>query len=673
MLSNLPDITDDFVGRENELAFLADVLKRHRLVTLTGAGGVGKSRLALHAAAAVLKDEGRSVIWADLWPLRDDRRLTATVADAAGFADHTALMPLDALCGWLADKDAVLVLDSCEHLRAACRHLAAHLIMTCPSLTVLATSREALEVPGECLHAVEPLPVATDALDLLTRRAATAGTTLTAPADRIAAEHLCAWLEGIPLALELVAGQLGTRTITEIERTLRSRLQVEAGPRVPGPPRHRAIRTTVGWSHELCGPAERLLWARLSVFRGTVDADTVRAICGAAPLRGRDVDTVLAGLVAKSVLTHGADGYRMLDTVREYGAMWLAEIGEAADLADRHATHFLDLAREADGAWFGPHQAAWYRRIDDAHPDLCAALDHFLATRPEAAVEMSGLIGFFWNCCGHLREAAEYTEAALTLCGERGPTRTRAEWSLGMARVLRGEHEAASALAASCQQEALSQADTEGILRATYLKGVIHLLYGRPMTARWLVDGELRLAGDEARLTAGRVMCRLVRVFALTAEGRLDRARHEAEELHADCAARGEWWTRSYAAYQLALIALFEDRTRDAAEHAVRSLRGKHRLGDSYGIALGLDLLASVLAAQGVGERAVTAYGAGETYWGAVGHPLRGTPELAHVREQFQRSARGLLGDDRYDEVLHRSTREHPESLLRDLIARVGS
>ncbi|MFC9132744.1 hypothetical protein ACFT4A_38725 [Streptomyces sp. NPDC057099] len=162
MLSDLPDIPDEFIGRRAELDHLADTLERRRLVTLTGVGGVGKSRLALHAAHAVRADRGREVIWAELWPLRDDRLLTATVAGAAGFADHTAALPLDVLCVWLAGQDAVLVLDSCEHLLSSCRHLAARLLTACPSLTVPATSRAALEVPGELLVTVGPLPAATD-------------------------------------------------------------------------------------------------------------------------------------------------------------------------------------------------------------------------------------------------------------------------------------------------------------------------------------------------------------------------------------------------------------------------------------------------------------------------------------------------------------------------------
>ncbi|WP_198655315.1 ATP-binding protein [Streptomyces geranii] len=682
MLSDLPDIPDDFIGRDTELAHLTDALNHHRLTTLTGTGGVGKSRLALHLAHTVRTH--REVIWAELWPLRDGQLLASAVADAAGFADHSAGTPLDALCAWLADRDALLVLDSCEHLLDDCRHLVADLLMTCPSLTVLATSRARLEVPGEHLVTVRPLPVATHAQELLRSRAAAAGAPLTDPADLVTAARVCAWLEGVPLALELVAGQLGQRTIGEVVRTLRSRLDLgteatkDTGA-VSGPGRHRSLRTAIGWSHELCEPAERLLWARLSVFRGTVDRDTVRAVCGGGPLHPRALDAALSGLVAKSVLSRGPeDGYRMLDTVREYGRMWLDQVGEGDALAERHAAHFLHLARAAHRDWTGPRQAARYREIGRVHADLCAALDHLLATRPRAALDMSGLLAFFWSCCGHLREATHYVEAALRADAEPGAARARAQWALGVTCALRGEYAAADALATSARTHAAARQDAEGMLTAAYLSGLVHLLRGRPLTARWLVEGALNLVegtegvegtgGRPDPAARGRAMCRLVRVFALTSEGRLDHSRREAEALYDDCVARGEWWTRSYAAYQLALIAVFEDRTEDAAAHARCMLEGKRLIGDSFGLALGLDLLASALAAQGSAELAVTAFGAGEAYWSAVGHPQRGTPELRHLRDRLEQTARHALGDDAYDETLLRVMGRNPESVLRDLL-----
>ncbi|MFJ7965192.1 ATP-binding protein [Streptomyces sp. NPDC096324] len=668
MLRNLPAVPPGFVGRRGELAHLEDALREERVVTLTGTGGVGKSRLALEAADRALRAGERGVAWADLWPLRDDRLLVATVADAVDFADHTTDRALDSLTAWLADRDALLVLDSCEHLVGPCRTLVARLTSACPRLTVLATSREPLGVPGEHVVAVEPLPPATDAVEMFRLRAAAAGAPLSSPADMVTAARLCERLEGMPLAVELIAGQLAHRTVEEVELELGRRLDITADGPFPGPPRHRAVRTTIGWSHELCAPVERLLWARMSVFREPVDARTVRLVCGGGPLPENDVDRALTGLVRKSVLSRAGSGYRMLDTVREYGRMWLDQVGESRESADRHASHFLAMVRDAQAGWLGEEQARWYERLGSAHADLCAALDHLLSGRPDAALELTGLLAFPWSCCGHLREAAAYLEDALALSAASGPVRTKALWALGVTRVLRGEHEQAGQLAVFCRDRAALQEDVGGTLHAAYLLGLTHLLQGRPMAARHETEGALRGAGGTAFTSAGHVLCHLVRVFALTAEGLLDEARRAAEELRHGCVARGEWWTRSYADYQLALIALFEDRAEDATAHALSMLDGKRRIGDSFGIALGLDLLASALAAQGAGERAVAAYAAGETYWSAVGHPQRGTPELGPVRARYEDTARSLLGDDRYEQALLRSALSDPETILHRLL-----
>lgn len=668
VLRNLPAVPPGFVGRLGELAYLDDALRDERVVTLTGAGGVGKSRLALEAADRILRAGERGVAWADLWPLRDDRLLVASVADAVDFADHTTNQALHSLIDWLAARDALLVLDSCEHLVDPCRRLVARLVAACPRLTVLATSREPLGVPGEHVVAVGPLPPATDAVEMFRLRAAAAGTPLSSPADMVAVARLCARLESMPLAVELIAGQLAHRTVEEVELELGPRLDITADGTLPGPPRHRAVRTTIGWSHELCAPAERLLWARMSVFREPVDARTVRLVCGGGPLPADEIDLALAGLSRKSVLSHADGEYRMLDTVRDYGRMWLDRVGESHESADRHAWHFLGMARDAQDGWLGERQASWYKRLGSAHADLCAALDHLLSGRPDDALELIGLLTFPWSCCGHLREAAAYLEDALALSAASGPVRTRALWALGITRVLRGEHEHAGRLAAFCRDRAELQEDVGGTLRAAYLLGLTHLLLGRPMAARHEVETALRGAGGTAFTSAGHIMCGLVRVFALTAEGLLDEARREAEELRRGCAARGEWWTRSYTDYQLALIALFEDRAEDATAHALSMLDGKRHIGDSFGIALGLDLLASALAAQGAGERAVAAYGAGETYWGAVGHPQRGTPELGPVRERYEDTARSLLGDDGYEQALLHSALTDPETILHRLL-----
>ncbi|MGW4234294.1 ATP-binding protein [Streptomyces sp. NPDC004980] len=678
---NLPDETTSFVGRHTELARLEHALDTHRLTTLVGPGGVGKSRLAVRAArrAGALYPDG--TWWADLSPLRDDTLLVATVSDAVGLADHSLRMPVETLCEWLVDKRLLLVLDSCEHLRTPCGHLLGEILTTSPGLTVLATSRQPLGLGWERIVDVPPLPAEGEdgALALFRERvhAAAPGTTLRTPDEAAAAAEICRRLEGIPLAVELAAAGTAQHTVGQIAERLGSRL--EGTSRFEGtsrldvlnddsqwPRRHRALRTTIGWSHELCTPLERLLWARLTVLRGGFDTATAREVCAGGPLTTEGVDEALRGLAAKSVVKRDGERHRMLDTLREYGRMWLAELGEGEEraAADRHAASFLGLARRAHTGWTGPDQVSWYHRIADTHLDLCAALDHLLAHDVGAAQEMAGRVGFFWSCCGYLSEARRYARRALDAAPAEERHRTRLRWVLGVAALLQGDFRTADELGALCTKAADHEDDDEGMLGAAYLGGLTLLMTGRAREALDTAERVLRRTEAASVAPAYRLRCHLISVFALTELGRLTEAARGAAVLRSACESRGEHWTRSYADYQLALIALLQGRARASVAHARSMLAGKHLLRDSFGIALGLDVLAAGLAAQGEGIRAARVYGTGHVYWRMVGHPQRGTPELGPVREACERRARALAGDAAYQRAFERGQADTAEAGL---------
>ncbi|OCC08137.1 NB-ARC domain-containing protein [Streptomyces sp. PTY087I2] len=676
----LPEETSSFVGRRAELARLHTALTTRRMTTLIGPGGVGKTRLALRAARAVADRYADGAWWADLSPLYDDRLLLPTVSDAVGLADHTLRMPAEALCEWLGDKHLLLVLDSAEHLRGPCSHLLAELLTTSIGLTVLVTSRQPLGTRGEHVVQVPPLPVdgAPDALQLFADRlhAADPRAGLDAPGDEAAAAEICRRLEGIPLAIELAAAGIGRHSVAQLAARIGTRFDARSGTVTldPGasrldlladetvwPRRHRTLRTAIGWSHELCTPLERLLWARLTPLRTDFDAEVAREVCAGGPLTPGEVDRALQGLVAQSVVQRDGDRYRMLDTLREYGRMWLAELGEARAAADRHASSFLGLARRAHEGWTGPDQVSWYHKVSDTHLDLCAALEHLLAHDVVGAQEMAGRVGFFWACCGHLSEARNYAQRALDAGPVEGPRRTRLQWVLGVAALLQSDFATAEKYGALCTATALYDRDDEGMLGATYLSGLTQLMTGQPAAA-------LEAAGRVLRMTEGvpvdsghRLRCRLVTVFALTALGRLAESEAAATALRRACERGGEFWTRSYADYQLALIALLQDRPEASADHARAMLAGKHRLRDSFGIALGLDLLAAAIAAQGAGAQAARVYGTGHAYWRMVGHPQRGTPELGPVRERCELQARAAVGDEAYQQAFERGQSDNAE------------
>ncbi|MEW2192590.1 ATP-binding protein [Streptomyces microflavus] len=708
----LPEETSSFVGRRAELARLDTALTTRRMTTLIGPGGVGKTRLAVRAARAAAGRYPDGAWWADLSPLYDDALLLPTVSDAVGLADHTLRMPVEALCEWLSDKNLLLVLDSAEHLRGPCSHLLAELITTSPGLTVLVTSRQPLGTRGEHVVRIQPLPVdgAPDALQLFEDRlrAGDPRAGLDAPGDRAAAADICRRLEGIPLAIELAAAGIGRHTVAQLatrigtrfdapvdaEDLTASRLDLLADDSL-WPRRHRTLRTTIGWSHELCTPLERLLWARLTLLRTDFDEEVAREVCTGGPLTRHEVDRALQGLVAQSVVQRDGTRYRMLDTLREYGRMWLKELGEERAAADRHARSFLGLARRAHEGWTGPDQITWYHTIADTHLDLCAALDHLLAHDVADAQEMAGRVGFFWACCGHLSEARGYAQRALDAGPVEGPHRTRLQWVLGVAALLQGDFATAEKYGALCTAIALYDHDDEGMLGATYLSGLTQLMNGEPAAALEAAERVLRMtetapsdgaspeprtaAADTSEAAGGsgtdcdsdpdsapvesahRLRCRLITVFALTALGRLTESGRAAATLRRSCELGGEYWTRSYADYQLALIALLQGRPEDSATHARAMLAGKHRLRDSFGIALGLDILAAAIAAQGAGAQAARVYGTGHAYWRMVGHPQRGTPELGPVRETCELQARAAVGDAAYQRAFERGQADNAE------------
>lgn len=658
---NLPPETASFVGREHELGFLYELLGERRLVTLTGVGGVGKSRLALRAALDPRRRRPDGVWWVELSPLRDAELLTATVAHAVGLA-HQSPRPLDEeLCAWMADKELLLVLDTCEHLVSACRHLVGELLQSAPGLTVLITSREPLGCPGEKVVEVSPLPCEgpdSDALALFRARALAAtpqAEAVFADPDRAAvAAEVCRRLDGIPLALELAGARLRLWPLEQMAQLLGVRFDLLSDTSAARLPRHQTMRTTIGWSHELCEPVERLLWARLSVFTGDFDAAAARAVCSGGPLSAARVEQVLAGLVVKSVVRctreRGAGArYRMLDTIREYGQDWLAELGEVRIVADRHAHWYAALSKAADRGWLGPGQVEWYRRMTAEHAQLRTALDHLIGSDPTAALETAGALWFFWFSCGHVHEGRAVLERALRTAPPAGAAYTQALWALGLTTLLQGDLDTARQVGEECTRAAAGLADPEPELRAAYLLAVSVLMPGNPVRALALAGPRAR-GGHGGRPTGpGWLLCRLATSYALCDLGRFEEAMEEAHGLREACAELGERWLRAYADYVLAVAAFGLGHHGEAARHVRAMLSGKRLLGDRFGIALGLDLLAAAVAALGDGELAARLLGTGHAWWRTVGRPQMGSPSLTALRDQGERQARAAIGDEAYE------------------------
>ncbi|WP_127504044.1 BTAD domain-containing putative transcriptional regulator [Actinoplanes solisilvae] len=417
---NLPAELSTFVGRETDVRVVQKLLDDHRLVTLIGPGGSGKTRLSVAVGVKATQEVWR----VELAPVTDPAELpqaVLTALDLRGHALQQRRSELTRLREALEARTMLLILDNCEHLITAAAQLADDLLRAAPGLRVLTTSREPLGLPGEQLHPVEPLalpPVAADAstasafpsVRLLLDRAA--GFALTEQ-NTEAVVRVCRALDGMPLAIELAAARLRSLPVAVLADRLTDRFRLLTGGSRTALPRHRTLRAVVDWSWELLGPGEQRLWRRFALFKGGADLTAAEQVCGTG------LDT-LAALIDKSLLALGPDGrYRMLETIREYGLERLAEAGERESQRLALSAWLLALAGEADPRLRGPDQLVWLARLAAEHDNLHASLRSAIAAgdRPTAAAFVARL-GWYWWLSGHRAEGALLASEVSAMPGE---------------------------------------------------------------------------------------------------------------------------------------------------------------------------------------------------------------------------------------------------------------
>jgi len=450
----LPLEVTGFVGRQRELAELGGLLHSARLVTVTGPGGVGKTRVALRAAAQLSGEFADGACLVELSGLHDPELLPDTVATALGLTG-TGLVStgshsqLDAILDHLRDQRLLLILDTCEHLIDACAMLADILLRATP-VTVLATSRQPLAVPGEHTCAIAPLPVPDrrartagdgDAVELFAQCAVAVvpGFAVT-DANRDCVIRLCRRLDGVPLAIELATRRLRAIPLEQLADRLEDRFRLLTGGRRAALPHHQTIRAATEWSYDLCSPAEQLLWARLTVFAGSFDTEAVEQVCAGGPLDREDILATLIGLVDKSVVLRtnglGAGGgstrYLLLETIREFGAEKLAAAGgrvapsEQQALRDRHIARYLAMATALADDPTAEDQLPRYRQLWTEQANLRAALDYALAEpgRQRDAARLANALSVYWQMASSPGEGRFWLGRVLPLFW--GPSRERA-------------------------------------------------------------------------------------------------------------------------------------------------------------------------------------------------------------------------------------------------------
>ncbi|MFJ9039119.1 ATP-binding protein [Streptomyces sp. NPDC102406] len=440
----LPVEVTSFVGRSDELARVRGAFERARLVTLVGPGGVGKSRTALRAAAGLGERFPDGVWLVELSALRDPELVPVTLAAVLQLPEQVGMEPLDAIVEHLRGRQLLIVLDTCEHLVDACAMLADVLLREAAGVSVLATSRQPLDVPGEHCCAIAPLGP-DDALELFVQRAAAVvpGFAVT-DANRGRLGALAARLDGIPLALELAAVRLRAVPLEQLTERLGQRFEVLTGGRRTALSRHQTLRTAIGWSHELCTPRERLLWARLSVFAGSFELSAAEEVCAGGELTAGDVLECLIGLVDKSVVQRiGENGgrYRLLDTIREYGAEWLAESGQGDAARERHFTYYRELGRRYWDEFLTAAQPAHYRVLRTEQSDLRAALEYAYGSAGSVAqgLWLATQLGPYWRALGALSEGRYWIEKGLALLDEVGEEQAWGRFMVALFAVWSGD------------------------------------------------------------------------------------------------------------------------------------------------------------------------------------------------------------------------------------------
>ncbi|WP_328971306.1 ATP-binding protein [Streptomyces sp. NBC_00239] len=665
---NLPSELTGLVGRGRELAELARLLERSRLVTVTGVGGVGKSRLALRAARAVQERScepvGAAAPGAGAWPadgvwlaelsaVRDPELLVHALAEALRLTDHTTRLPRTVLAEHLADRELLLVLDGFEQLVDPCAELVRELLRHAPGLRVLAAGRRPLALDGEHAYPLAPLGAA-DAAELLAARAAAAapGFELTA-ANRGAVGELCERLEGIPLALELAAGRLRALSVEQVLVRLEDRFRLLTGGSRGALPRHQALRTAIGWSHELCTDGERLLWARLSVFAGQFDLEAAEYVCGGPGLAAEDVLDVLGELLAQSLLVRedGPAGarYRMLDTVRAYGAGWLEAQGEAGRLRRRHRDWYMGLATWCELEWFSPRQQEVAALVDAELANLRLALEFCLDGPDEAHLGqyLAGTLWFYWAGCGRLSEGRHWLDRALELDAQETAhdgSRLKALWVLGYVACLQGDAVAALGALHECREGAELAGSPLATAYAVHRLGCLALVSDDMERAGELLGEALERYREAGELNSNVLMCQVELALAMAFQGDLEGALELCHEVREICEDHGEQWSRAYALYVLAYAALNGGDCAGARRLLVECVTINHTFHDLLGLVLALELLALVTVSEGDAGEAAVLQGAAEGMWGSVGLQLFGSGYFNGPRLACRQQAGEALG-----------------------------
>ncbi|NUS42743.1 MAG: LuxR family transcriptional regulator, partial [Mycobacteriaceae bacterium] len=641
---NLPAEVTTFVGRREELAAAKRLLPSTRVLTLLGPGGVGKTRLSRQIGEAVSRAFPDGVWLVELADVHDPDLVTLSVAEALELRDDTTA-PLPRLTSFLSDKRLLLILDNCEHLIDACAALVGRIIATTREVRVLATSREVLGIPGEQVMPVPPLPADSDGLALLTERAAAANPGFTATAaNRGVLASICRRLDGIPLALELAALRLRMFTPEQVLARLDDALGLlSSGPRT-APQRQQTLEGAIGWSYDLCTPAEQRLWERLAVFAGGFDIDAVEAVCAA----GEPFLDALTGLVDKSVLTLRFDGtagrYSMLEPIRQFGEDRLAARGDRDAVRRSHFEHFRGLALRGRTAYACGDDVAWFRDLAREHANLRAALQFGIAESPQAALDMSTVLRPYWEHGRFLSEGYRRLTDALAANPEPTLTRARGLSSAASLAALLAEREPAARLLTECLALTAELATEDVAAEATLDASLLAFTDDDTAGARDLAARAADLARRDGQTAMEMDSLAFAFVCALTLDD--DGAGPIAARFLEVTTASGSNLLGGLAQWSVGLDHWRRGENDAAADYLGRSIELLAQFDRCIWLSSAFDGMAWTAAARGDAERAARLMGAADTLG-------RSTVRLAHaitsvIGDKVRSQVRDALGTERF-------------------------
>lgn len=646
MPGNLPLQLTSFIGRQSRIAGVAGLLSANRLVTLTGAGGVGKTRLAIEIGARLGDNYADGVWLVELAPLADPALVPRAVAGALGLTEEAGRPILESLLSYVRARELLLLLDNCEHVVAACAAFAERLLQTCPGLRVMATSREALNLIGEVVWLVPSLSVPSsevhvssgdskpgtselldfEAVRLFVDRARAASSDFTlGDRNATAVAQVCRRLDGIPLALELAAARVRALTVEQIASRLDERFQLLAAGRRTAVPRHQTLRAMVDWSYALLSDGERSLFRRLSVFAGGWTLEAAERVCAGEEIEDREVLGLLSQLVDRSLVVAEQRGeekrYRLLETLRQYGSERLRESGEEVAVRDRHLAWFLALAEQADPEFYRAGQAAWYDRLETEIDNVRAGLEWSKteSIRLAAGLRLAGALWRFWYTRGHLTEGWERLVGLLELSAAAGVAEADLQAHMA-ARVIAldsagrlGAYRDDLAAADQFVREGLAlhrtAEDKAGTAISLRNLGIVTMYKGELAEAQGYLEESVALMREIS--DAGLTHTPLLHLgWVAYFQGDYDRALALWDEGVALARDYGDIFTQGNILTGLGQLALRRGDLAAAHAHLEADLRLRLETRDAGGTCEAIEVLACVAATEGRPERAVRLAGA---------------------------------------------------------------